>query len=87
MPNLAALGRFVPECALPPLHDIDLAMQLADSGEALPAISNVTLHVGASDLSGTIGGLKIDKLDVTAPKPDAPVQVASRAALAGRRRR
>lgn len=76
VPNLAALGRFVPEMALPPLHDVTLAMQLADSGKALPAISNMALHVGASDLSGTIGGLKIDKLDVTAPKPDAPVQVA-----------
>ena len=59
VPNLAALGRFVPEMALPPLHDVTLAMQLADSGKALPAISNMALHVGASDLSGTIGGLKI----------------------------
>ena len=77
VPDLAALAPFVPACLLPPLHDIDSCGAGGRQRQApLPAISDVALHVGASDLSGTVGGLKIDKLDVTAPKPDQPVQVA-----------
>jgi uncharacterized protein involved in outer membrane biogenesis len=83
VPDLAALQPFVPHAVLPPLHDIELAAQIADTGAALPAISDVTLHVGASDLSGVAAGLKIDKLDVTAPKADQPVHVAMQGSFGG----
>jgi AsmA protein len=42
----------------------------------VPQISGLTLHVGASDLSGTVAGLKLDKLDVTAAQLDQPAHVA-----------
>ena len=76
VPDLAALAPFLPEQKLPPLHDVSLAAQVADNGTAVPQVSGVTLHVGASDLSGTVAGLKLDKLDVTAPQLDQPVHVA-----------
>ena len=83
VPDLAALGKFVPNAALPPLHDVTLAMRLADAGKTLPAISDVVLHVGKSNLGGVAGGLAIDKLDVTAPKADAPVQIAMQGSFGG----
>jgi uncharacterized protein involved in outer membrane biogenesis len=76
VPDLAALAPFLPGRRLPPLHDVSLAAQVADNGTAVPQISGLTLHVGASDLSGTVAGLKLDKLDVTAPQFDQPVHVA-----------
>ncbi len=83
VPDLAALQPFVPHAVLPPLHDIAFAAQVADTGAPLPAISDVTLHVGASDLSSVAAGLKIDKLDVTAPKADQPVHVAMQGSFGG----
>ena len=76
VPDLAALAPFLPGQRLPPLHDVSLTAQVADNGTAVPQVSGVTLHVGASDLSGTVAGLRLDKLDVTAPQLDQPVHVA-----------
>ena len=83
VPDLAALQPFAPHSVLPPLHDIAFAAQVADTGAALPAISDVTLHVGASDLGSVAAGLKIEKLDVTAPKADQPVHVAVQGSFGG----
>ena len=77
VPDLAALAPFLPGQRLPPLHDVSLAAQVADNGAAGPQISGLTLHVGPSDLSGTVAGLKLDKLDVTAPQLDQPAHVAA----------
>ena len=76
VPDLAALAPLLPGQRLPPLHDVSLAAQVADNGAAVPQVSGLTLHVGASDLSGTVAGLRLDKLDVTAPQLDQPVHVA-----------
>ena len=83
VPDLTALGKFAPGATLPPLHDIDVAAQVTDTGAKLPDISNLTLHVGSSDLTGTVTGLKLDKLDVTAAKPDQPAQVSIQATFNG----
>ena len=76
IPDLAALSPLLAGRALPPLHDVSLAAQVADTGARLPEISGLTLHVGPSDLTGTVGGLKIDKLDVAAARLDQPVQLS-----------
>ena len=57
VPDMAALGPFVPGAVLPPLHDVSFAAQVADTGGALPELSGLTLHVGQSDLTGTVAGL------------------------------
>jgi uncharacterized protein involved in outer membrane biogenesis len=81
VPDLAALAPFAGGATLPPLHDIALTAQVADSGHPLPDITSLTLHVGASDLSATVPGFKLAKLDVTIPKPDQPAQIALQATL------
>jgi uncharacterized protein involved in outer membrane biogenesis len=77
VPDLAALAPLLPGVALPPLRDISLAAQVADAGAALPDLSSLTLHVGPSDLSGTVAGLKLDRLDVAAARLDQPVKVSA----------
>jgi AsmA family len=83
IPDLAALRPFLPGTALPALRDITLAAQLADAGGNLPEISGLTLHVGASDLTGTAVGLKLDKLDVAAARLDQPVKVSGQGSFDG----
>ena len=77
VPDLTRLGVFAPGAKLPPLHDVQLGAQADDTGARLPAISNLTLHIGQSDLSGTLPGLKIDKVDVEAPQASQPVKLAA----------
>jgi uncharacterized protein involved in outer membrane biogenesis len=83
IPDLAALAPFLPGQKLPALHDVDLAAQIADSGGPVPRISSLVLHVGPSDLSGSVAGLKLDKLDVSAPALDQPAKIAAQANLSG----
>jgi uncharacterized protein involved in outer membrane biogenesis len=81
VPDLTALAPFAGGKPLPPLHDIVLAAQVADGGHPLPDIASLTLHVGASDLSATIPGFKLAKLDISIPKADQPAQIALQATL------
>jgi uncharacterized protein involved in outer membrane biogenesis len=82
VPDLAALSVFAPGQKLPPLHDVAVTAQIADAGAPLPQISGLTLHVGASDLTTMMAGLKLDKLDVSAAQLDQPVQVAGQGSFA-----
>jgi AsmA protein len=77
IPDLAALTPFLGGQRAPPLRDVSLAAQITDTGATLPEISSLTLHVGPSDLSGTVAGLKLDKLDIDAPRLDQPMHVAA----------
>jgi AsmA protein len=77
VPDLSALSVFTPGRALPPLHDVAIAAQIADAGAGkLPQISGLTMHVGASDLTAIMAGLKVDKFDIAAARLDQPVQVS-----------
>ena len=80
VPDVAALAPFVPGTDLPPLRDVSLAAQVADTGAALPELSGLTLHVGQSDLTGKVAGLRLEKLDLTAARLDQPVRSPPRAA-------
>jgi AsmA protein len=61
----------------PPLHDVTFAAKVADTGGKLPEISTLTLHAGASDLGAWLPGVRLDKLDIDAPKVDQPMKVAA----------
>ena len=76
VPDLAALAPFAPGTDLPPLHDVTFAAQIADAGAALPELTGLTLHVGQSDLTSLVAGLRVEKLDVTAARLDQPVQIS-----------
>ena len=75
MPDAAALTPLLQGFVPPPLHDVSFAAKVADTGGKLPDVSALTLHVGASDLSGQIAGLKVDKLDIDAPRTDQPMKI------------
>lgn len=75
VPDLAALAPLLPKTELPPLKDVTLAAQVADSGNKLPAISALVLEVGPSDLT-QVAGLRIDKLAISAARLDQPVRIS-----------
>jgi AsmA protein len=81
VPDAAALAPFAQGISLPPVHDLRFAAQIADRGGPVPEISGLQVHAGASDLSAYAAGLKLTKLDVSAPKLDQPVKLAAEGAL------
>lgn len=72
--DLSTIGQLVPRAKLPPLHDVTLAAKIADTRQPMPAISALTLHAGASDLGSIQPGLKLQKLDLSAPAQDQPMR-------------
>jgi uncharacterized protein involved in outer membrane biogenesis len=81
VPDVAALAPFVPGTDLPPLREVNFAAQVADTGAALPELSGLTLHVGQSDLTGKVAGLKLEKLDIAAARLDQPLQISAQASF------
>jgi AsmA protein len=80
--SLATLQEFL-SFPLPAARDVTFSAHVADSGGPHPAISGVTLHAGASDLTSFIPGLSLAKLDIGVPALDQPIHVAADAALNG----
>lgn len=74
VPDLSALAPLLPGVRLPPLRDVAFAAKVADQGGAFPAVSALTLHVGASDLGSVVPRLLVSKLDVAGPALDQPVK-------------
>ena len=85
VPDVAALAPLYPGGKLPPLHDVNFAAQIADSGGAMPIVSALTLHAGKSDLSSELDGLRLDKLDVAAARLDQPLKVSAAGSLANQK--
>jgi AsmA protein len=75
VPDAAALTPLLQGFVPPPLHDVSFKANVADTGGRLPEFSTLTLHVGDSDLTARFAGLKIDKLDIDAPKVDQPMRI------------
>ncbi|HEY8288609.1 MAG TPA: AsmA family protein, partial [Acetobacteraceae bacterium] len=75
IPDTAALAPFIPGTAPPPLHDVKFNAKVTDKGGAIPEISGLTAHVGASDLNTVMAGFRLDKLDVNGPALDQPIKV------------
>ena len=79
----AQLAPLLPGLAIPPLGDVALSGRLAGEGGALTGAEALSLRVGASDLSTLRPGLSLARLDVAAPRLDAPLTLAAEAALGG----
>lgn len=82
VPALEAVAGALPagmtgDYKLPPLHDVTLAMRVADQGSAMPAIDNLSIKAGPSDLSDLRTGLSLDHLDVEMASLDAPLLIAA----------
>ncbi len=63
------------DATLPPLHDITIRAMIQDSGNPFPTVSDVTVRVGASDLRQHQAGVRLDRLDVSAPGSTQPVKL------------
>ncbi len=77
VPDASVLTALMQGYKLPPLHDVTFAAKLADNGGALPAISALTLHVGASNLDAQVPGLTLDHLDIAAAAADQPTKASA----------
>ncbi len=51
---------------LPPLHNMSLALQIADNADGVPEFSNLVAQIGSSDLNSVIPGLKIEQATLSA---------------------
>ncbi len=83
VPALEKFAPLLPRAHLPALHELTAAAEVKDTGTPTPAISDVTLRAGASDLSALMPGLQLSALDVSAPAPGQPARVDVSGALSG----
>jgi uncharacterized protein involved in outer membrane biogenesis len=82
IPDASALTPLLQGFVPPPLHDVRFSAKIADTGGTIPAISALTLHVGASNLGAQYPGLTLDKLDLAAAAADQPVKADAAGKLA-----
>jgi AsmA protein len=83
VPDLSRLAAFLPNVELPPARGIELSVQAADRGRRLPEIRALTVKAGESDLNAYLPGLRLSRLEVTAPDTQSPVRLSLAAALNG----
>jgi AsmA protein len=81
VPDLTVLSRFLPNTAIPPLHDVSGSLHLADQGGGQPTLTSFDLHVGSGDLGAWWPGLALDQAVVTAPAADQPIKLTVAARL------
>lgn len=81
VPDLARLAPLLPDAPLPPLREIAAAARLAGTGGELTGAAAITLRIGRSDLSTLRPGLSLGRLEVTAPRLDAPLTLAAEASV------
>lgn len=74
VPDASALAPLLQGTVPPPLRDVTFAAKIADTGNVIPQISALTLHVGASNLTGQVPSLMLDHLNIAADTPDKPLQ-------------
>jgi AsmA protein len=79
----AQVAPLLPGVAIPPLRDIALSGRLAGAVGALTGAEALSLRAGASDLAALRPGLTLARLELAAPRFDAPVTLAAEGALAG----
>jgi uncharacterized protein involved in outer membrane biogenesis len=61
--------------SLPPIHGITMSAHLADAGQGVPRITNLSLQAQGSDLNATLPGLKLDSLSLITPALEQPATV------------
>ena len=79
----AQLAPLLPSVAIPPLRDVALSGRLAGAGGALTGAEALSLRAGASDLASLRPGLTLARLELAAPRLDAPITLGGEGALAG----
>lgn len=81
VPALEALNPLLPTglaplpVSLPPIHGLTLAANLAQPGEDMPSITNLSVQAQQSDLGAMLPGLRLDSLSLITPALDQPATV------------
>jgi AsmA protein len=83
VPELQRLAPLLPDAPLPPLRDVALTAHLADSGAALPMLSDLRLTLGPAVLDALLPGLRLASLTASLPRQDQPLTLAGEATLNG----
>ena len=83
LPDAARLAAALPDLPLPPLRDVQASARLAGEGGRLASADSVSFRAGDSDLSVLRPGLRLARLEIAAPRLDAPVTLAAEATLGG----
>ncbi|MGK7868812.1 AsmA family protein [Falsiroseomonas sp. E2-1-a20] len=77
VPDLSSLAPLAQGVALPPLRDVVANAAVAGTGDAVSAVRDLRLVVGASDLSALRPGLAIRGAELTAAGLEAPIALAA----------
>ncbi len=77
IPALETVGAALPPdwlggLALPPVHNLTATARITDQGSTVPAITNVSIKSGASNLSSLRPGLSLAALDLELPALSQP---------------
>lgn len=79
VPDLAAFAALLPDRPLPALKEVAFAAKLAGEGAGLSSAETISLRIGRSDLGALRPGLVLARLDLSAPRLDAPVTLRAEA--------
>jgi AsmA protein len=60
---------------LPAIHGITMSAHLADAGQGVARVTNLSLQAQGSDLGATLPGLKLDSFSMITPALDQPATV------------
>ena len=75
IPTLDTLNGLLPGVKLPPLRDVNATGVLSDGSQEELRTSQVSVHAGASDLSGWVPGLSVKQANLSAPGPGQLAQL------------
>jgi AsmA protein len=73
---------FIPAGGLPPIHGITASARIVDQKSTIPAIDNLSIKTGESDLSAFRAGLALTSLDIEMASLDKPVSINVAATMA-----
>jgi AsmA protein len=85
VPALEALNPLLPPGAapLPPVHDISASARIVDQHSTIPAIDNLLITAGPSDLSSLRPGLALSSLNLAMPSLDKSIALAAAGTISG----
>ncbi len=88
IPALEAMTPLLPQGifgigTLPPIHNIDANANIIDQNATIPAIDNLSIKTGASDLSAFRPGLLLQSADIEMPSLDKSLSINALGTIGG----
>ncbi len=82
VPEPGRFARLLPDLSLPPLGPVTASAVLSDAAGGGPALADLQLSIGESDLGAVHPGLRLTRLTATLPAPDQPLVLAAEGRVA-----